>query len=171
LFLGLWTLLDAYLSAVSSHWQRIDAADTGAWRSLGIGPGRQIIVAVSGFVDCTATTSFPGWRTWNPLCCSGRPVNMIRQHKNSPFRCEAGISCYTGERWAIREDQTGKLLKNMILTRGDGEIIGLPIVLDIAPLIGAKLMLADSLTIKDLLKRAARQGVRKPVADPLNFAV
>jgi len=33
------------------------------------------------------------------------------------------------------------------------------------------LALADSLTIEDLLKRAAKAGLRKPVTDPLNFVI
>jgi Rrf2 family transcriptional regulator, iron-sulfur cluster assembly transcription factor len=35
----------------------------------------------------------------------------------------------------------------------------------------ALLALADSLTIEDLLKRAAKAGLRKPVTDPLNFVI
>jgi Rrf2 family protein len=31
--------------------------------------------------------------------------------------------------------------------------------------------LADSLTIEDLLKRAAKAGLRKPVTEPLNFVI
>jgi len=30
---------------------------------------------------------------------------------------------------------------------------------------------AESLTIEDLLKRAAKAGLRKPVTDPLNFVI
>ena len=33
------------------------------------------------------------------------------------------------------------------------------------------LALAESLTIEDLLKRAAKAGLRKPVTDPLNFVI
>ena len=33
------------------------------------------------------------------------------------------------------------------------------------------LALADSLTIEDLLKRAAKSGLRKPVTEPLNFVI
>jgi Rrf2 family protein len=36
---------------------------------------------------------------------------------------------------------------------------------------GALLALAESLTIEDLLKRAAKAGLRKPVTDPLNFMI
>ena len=35
----------------------------------------------------------------------------------------------------------------------------------------ALLALAESLTIEDLLKRAAKAGLRKPVTDPLNFVI
>jgi Rrf2 family protein len=35
----------------------------------------------------------------------------------------------------------------------------------------ALLATADSLTIEDLLKRAAKAGLRKPVTDPLNFVI
>jgi Rrf2 family transcriptional regulator, iron-sulfur cluster assembly transcription factor len=35
----------------------------------------------------------------------------------------------------------------------------------------ALLALAESLTIEDLLKRAAKVGLRKPVTDPLNFVI
>jgi Rrf2 family iron-sulfur cluster assembly transcriptional regulator len=35
----------------------------------------------------------------------------------------------------------------------------------------ALLGLAESLTIEDLLKRAAKAGLRKPVTDPLNFVI
>ena len=35
----------------------------------------------------------------------------------------------------------------------------------------ALLALADSLTVEDLLKRAAKAGLRKPVTDPLNFVI
>jgi Rrf2 family iron-sulfur cluster assembly transcriptional regulator len=35
----------------------------------------------------------------------------------------------------------------------------------------ALLTLAESLTIEDLLKRAAKAGLRKPVTDPLNFVI
>jgi Rrf2 family iron-sulfur cluster assembly transcriptional regulator len=35
----------------------------------------------------------------------------------------------------------------------------------------ALLALTDSLTIEDLLKRAAKAGLRKPVTDPLNFVI
>jgi hypothetical protein len=31
--------------------------------------------------------------------------------------------------------------------------------------------LAESLTIEDLLKRAAKAGLRKPVTEPLNFVI
>jgi hypothetical protein len=31
--------------------------------------------------------------------------------------------------------------------------------------------LAESLTVEDLLKRAAKAGLRKPVNDPLNFVI
>jgi hypothetical protein len=35
----------------------------------------------------------------------------------------------------------------------------------------ALLALAESLTIEDLLKRAAKAGLRKPVTEPLNFVI
>lgn len=35
----------------------------------------------------------------------------------------------------------------------------------------ALLALTESLTIQDLLKRAAKAGLRKPVTDPLNFVI
>ena len=35
----------------------------------------------------------------------------------------------------------------------------------------ALLALAETLTIEDLLKRAAKAGLRKPVNDPLNFVI
>jgi Rrf2 family transcriptional regulator, iron-sulfur cluster assembly transcription factor len=35
----------------------------------------------------------------------------------------------------------------------------------------ALLALAESLTIEDLLKRAAKAGLRKPVSEPLNFVI
>jgi Rrf2 family protein len=35
----------------------------------------------------------------------------------------------------------------------------------------ALMALADSLTIEDLLKRAAKAGLRKPVTEPLNFVI
>jgi DNA-binding IscR family transcriptional regulator len=35
----------------------------------------------------------------------------------------------------------------------------------------ALLALAESLTVEDLLKRAAKAGLRKPVNDPLNFVI
>lgn len=35
----------------------------------------------------------------------------------------------------------------------------------------ALLALAESLTVEDLLKRAAKAGLRKPVTDPLNFVI
>jgi hypothetical protein len=35
----------------------------------------------------------------------------------------------------------------------------------------ALLALADSLTIEELLKRAAKAGLRKPVTEPLNFVI
>ncbi len=45
----------------------------------------------------------------------------------------------------------------------------------IEPLLGefdaALLALAESMTIEDLLKRAAKVGLRKPVTDPLNFVI
>jgi len=37
--------------------------------------------------------------------------------------------------------------------------------------VAALLALAGSLTIEDLLKRAAKAGLRKPVTDPLNFVI
>jgi Rrf2 family transcriptional regulator, iron-sulfur cluster assembly transcription factor len=40
-----------------------------------------------------------------------------------------------------------------------------------AELDAALLALADSLTIDDLLKRAAKAGLRKPVTEPLNFVI